>query len=132
MVYNTESHAKIIDFLKRNKEKAFSAEEIYLALKDKGVAKSTVFRQLSGFVSSSLVRRISDGKNRSVTYQYLGEGGCSEHLHLKCKNCGKLIHLDKELSHSLEESIKKASNFSIDSALFIAGICDDCEYREKI
>ena len=39
----------------------------------------------------SLLHIHRDGKTRRVTYQYIKFGGCSEHLHLKCKECGKCV-----------------------------------------
>ena len=105
MTYNTESHKKILDFLKQNKEKSFSAEEILAHVSQNGAAKSTVFRQLAKLSQNSEIKRIASASNRSVRYQFIDREHCSEHLHLKCSSCGRLIHLDDELTHFFEEKI---------------------------
>ena len=126
MTYNTESHKKILDFLKQNKEKSFSAEEILAHVSQNGAAKSTVFRQLAKLSQNSEIKRIASASNRSVRYQFIDREHCSEHLHLKCSSCGRLIHLDDELTHFFEEKIKNSKSFSIDMSAFIPGICDGC------
>ena len=108
MVYNTESHKKILEFLKENKEKSFSAEEIFNYLSESGARKSTVFRQLAKLSQSFEIKRITSQSSRSVRYQYLDRRSCAAHLHLKCSSCGKLIHLDKDFTNFFEKSIKSA------------------------
>jgi len=126
MTYNTESHKQILEFLKQNKEKSFSAEEIFKALVSGGASKSTVFRQLSSLSQSAKIKRITNSRDRSVRYQYVDAEHCSFHLHLKCSSCGKLIHLDDEFTHLFEEKIKSAKSFSIDMSALIPGICSSC------
>ena len=126
MIYNTESRQKILEFLKDNKENSFSAENIFLALRVFGIGKSTVFRQLRRLTEENSVRRISDGVGRRVEYQYLDSDVCREHLHLKCKRCGKLIHLDGEISHLFEEKILKSEHFAIDESALLSGTCELC------
>lgn len=126
MTYNTETREKIISLLKNNKEKSFSAEEIFSSLSESGVSKSTVFRQLSRLTQDFEIKRIASENNRSVRYQFLDRAHCRAHLHLKCSSCGKLLHLDCGVTEFLEKSIKSAKKFSIDTGAFIPGICDKC------
>lgn len=126
MIYNTEKRTKLLDFLKRNSGQAFSAEQICNGILDGGSGKSTVYRLISQLVDDGCVRRISDAKTRSVTYQYIGMGRCREHLHLKCKDCGILIHLDDVTSHILEKRILKSEGFTLDEGALIYGRCEAC------
>ena len=130
MTYNTESRRKIIDFLKANKEKSFSAEEIFLSLKESGARKSTLFRQLKKLSDEAEIKRIASTSTRSVRYQYLDRKHCGGHLHLKCTSCGRLVHLDKDFTLFFEKSIKSAKSFSIDVNAFIPGICNKCGAKE--
>ena len=130
MIYNTEKRAELLDFLKRGRGQAFSIEEICAAILNDGHGKSTVYRLISKLVDEGEVRRIADGKTRHVTYQYIHSGHCAEHLHLKCKECGKLIHLDGELSSALEERILKTKGFMLDLGALLYGKCEKCIYRE--
>ena len=125
MTYNTETREKIIEFLKMNKE-SFSAEEIYSALSESGASKSTVFRQLARLSQEAEIKRIASESSRSVRYQYVDREHCGSHLHLKCSSCGKLVHLDNDVTEFFEKSIKSSKRFSIDTGAFIPGLCDTC------
>lgn len=130
MTYNTETHRKILEFLKSHREKSFSAEEILLNLSDSGVRKSTVFRQLAKLSQDMEIKRIASSSSRSVRYQYVDREHCGAHLHLKCTSCGKLLHLGDEITEFFEKSIKSAKSFSIDTSAFIPGVCDKCKMKE--
>ncbi len=126
MTYNTAAKTALIDFLKENSERAFTIEEICSYLLQDGHGKSTVYRLASKLVASGSVKRISDGKTRRVTYQFIGGESCSHHLHLKCSECGRLIHLDSEISHALGDTLKKSRGFTLDEGALIFGKCKDC------
>lgn len=126
MIYNTEKRTKLLNFLKQNNRQTFTAEEICHAILNGTGGKSTVYRLIAKLVDDGIVRRISDAKNRKVTYQYIGRGGCQEHLHLKCKDCGILIHLDDVTSHILEKRILKSEGFTLDGGALIYGRCESC------
>lgn len=130
MTYNTEKRAEILEFFQSMSGQAFSAEDICSAILTDGHGKSTVYRLISKLVDEGVLRRISDGKTRHVTYQYVHAGTCREHLHLKCKDCGKLIHLDEEVSHSLGISILRSEGFTIDVGALLYGRCKTCEYAK--
>ena len=127
MTYKTEKKLLIADFLKKNKDKTFTIDEIVYALSPSGAGKSTYYRIISSMVKDGAIRKITDAHSRHTTYQYLGGGECHEHLHLKCKECGRLIHLDHETTHLIEEKIILATKFTIDGDALIFGICRGCE-----
>ena len=126
MIYNTEKRTKLIDFLSENSNCAYTAEEICHKILGGEQGKSTIYRLISRLVNDGVIHRISDAKTRRITYQYIGSRGCSEHLHLKCKECGKLIHLDCVTSHILERRIFKSEGFALDGGAMIFGRCEGC------
>lgn len=127
MTYNTEKRAALISFLEENCESAFTIDEIAEKLSPDGSAKSTYYRLVSRLVEEGAIKRISDEKTRHATYQYLGDHACGEHLHLKCKECGRLIHLDHTTSHAVEEKIMEMGGFSIDEGAILFGRCKGCK-----
>ena len=126
MIYNTEKRTRLVDFMKQNGRHTFTAEEICHEILGGDGGKSTVYRLIAKLVDDGILRRISDGKTRKVTYQYIGGGSCSEHLHLKCKDCGILIHLDDVTSHILEKRIYNTEGFTLDGGALIYGRCEAC------
>ena len=125
MTYITGKKELIIDFLSDNLDRSFTLEEICASILDGGRGKSTVYRIVSELVEGGCVRRISDGRTRHCTYQYIGDGRCSRHLHLKCRDCGKLIHLDEKVSHDFEKKVMVAG-FAIEEGTLLFGRCNSC------
>ncbi len=126
MIYNTEKRKEITALISSNNDRAFTIEEICNTVAPGGKGKSTVYRIVASLAEEGIVRKISDADTRCVTYQYLGGKNCCEHLHLKCKSCGKLIHLDKETSHALESEILTSGHFEIDVGATLPGRCEAC------
>ncbi len=131
MTYNTEKRSALLNFLENGGAQAYTIEEICAGILTDGRGKSTVYRLVSRLVDEGLVRRISDGKTRHVTYQYIYSGSCADHMHLKCKECGRLIHLDDVTSHILEKRIMKSEGFALDDGALLYGRCDRCLYKRE-
>ena len=47
-------------------------------------------------------------------------------MHLKCKGCGRLIHLDEDISKAFEEKILSLGGFAIEEGSFLFGRCREC------
>ena len=126
MTYNTEKRTELLNFLKSNAQNTYTAEEICDSILESGKGKSTVYRQIAKLVEEGYARRITDGRTRRVTYQYVDSRHCAHHLHLKCKECGTLIHLDSETSSVLLDKIKNIQGFAIELGALIYGVCEGC------
>ena len=126
MGYNTGKRERILAFLKENSDTSYTLEEICAVITTDGKGKSTIYRIVSELVSKDSVRRLSDGKTRHCTYQYVGGDHCHNHLHLKCKGCGRLVHLDEELSRKFERAVLSAGGFMIEECTLLFGTCKDC------
>lgn len=129
MTYKTEKRTRIIEFLSTNRDKSFSIEEICLEILPDGKGKSTVYRQISSLVKEGRLRRTNESNSRRIVYQYIDENShCEGHLHLKCKECGTLIHLSRTASEILEDNILKSAGFSLDIGALLFGVCDSCAH----
>ena len=54
-------------------------------------------------------------------------GHCDAHLHLKCVDCGRLIHLDEDVSDALQSDLLRAAGFTVDGrSTTIYGTCAAC------
>ena len=128
MTYNTEKRSELLGFLKNNTDAAFSLEEICSRLTKDGKGKSTLYRQMAKLVEEGEVSRISVG-SRKFVYQYMDKQRCAEHLHLKCLDCGRLLHLDSSTSASFEKNLLAAEGFSLDSGCILYGKCRSCNLK---
>ena len=126
MGYTTGKKARIIDFLSAHSDRSYTLEEICDAVTDGAHGKSTVYRIVSELVASDEIKRLSDGRTRHCTYQFVGTDGCHEHLHLKCKGCGRLVHLDDKLSHQFERAILNCGGFLLEEGTMLFGTCKEC------
>ena len=128
--YNTKQKRSILQLLEDNKHRQFSCDGITEALKERGtpVGKTTVYRYLDSLVKSGQVRKYTDADSKIASYQYIdGQLNCQEHMHLRCVQCGELVHLGCDFMSEVGEHILKHHNFKVDnSKTVILGICENC------
>ena len=127
-MYQTKQKKLLVDFFKNNTSKQFSINEIVNNLCDDGSGKSTIYRLVSKMVSEGTLIRLSGKSGKNVVYQYVGKDtNCHEHFHLKCNNCGKIIHLECPQMNEIGDHILNEHSFSVDlkkSVLY--GLCSQC------
>lgn len=127
-MYVTKQKSAIICVLKENSEKLLTPEKIINLLKAKGesVGKATLYRYLDNLVLTKEIRKSYNPEINSFEYQ-LCHGDCSNHLHLKCKKCGKVIHLECKETEEFLEHISLEHVFLIDHfSSTIYGLCPEC------
>ena len=127
MGYSTGKKELIIELLSQNSDRSYTIEEISDTVTFDGKGKSTVYRLISELVQDGILRRLSDGRTRHCTYQYVGGEHCHKHMHLKCNGCGKLIHLDEGTTRAFEKKILTLGGFCIEEGSFLYGKCKECK-----
>lgn len=131
--YNTKQKEKILEFIKLNKDRHLTASEIIVYLNGEGsqVGAATVYRYLDKLVNSGVIRKYTLDEKSCACYQYIdNEMECSEHFHLKCTVCGRLIHTDCSYMQTLEKHISEHHDFTVDnSRTVLYGRCGDCEKK---
>ena len=126
--YNTEQKKILLDFLTSNSGKSYTIEEITASLGG-GIGKSTVYRLMTRLVEEKKVRK-SAGESRSFVYRVTADEHCKHHLHLQCKDCGKILHLDEATSDALLCSVMSAKDFSVsEEDTVLLGKCASCKTR---
>ena len=132
--YNTEQKKLLLDFLEKNHDSAYTIEEITNELKSRGatVGKSTVYRLMTRLVEEKRVKRqLSDGSRKAI-YRITLDSHCHNHLHLQCIKCGKVLHLDEEVSDKLLDTVKQINHFSVsEEDTVLMGKCADCKLGGK-
>lgn len=131
MKYQTGKKEQVIELLKNNSQSSLSLAEICDKLLSDGHGRSTVYRLVSSLVECGMLRRLGDGKTRHITYQYVGDEHCKHHLHLKCKECGRLIHLDEGISEGIKDTLVRIGGFEIDEGEMLLGKCNECQAEQN-
>ena len=124
--YRTEQRKIINDFLKENEDKFLNAEDImrYMKKNNQEVGLTTIYRYLKMQEKQGNVR--TEIREHTKYYQYIASE-CHNHFHLKCKKCGKTIHLDCDEFENVNKHIKEEHKFSLDYNTIIYGICNKCQ-----
>ncbi len=127
--YKTKQRENILSCIKSFDGAHFTADELARRLQDGGfgVGKTTVYRCLDRMTGDGSVRKYLLGDKDSACYQYIA-GGCTEHFHLKCTCCGKLIHAECEYLSKIAEHIGQHHGFEVNSSKTVFyGICLECK-----
>ncbi len=101
---NTYPRNLILEFFENNKDKHFSAKEIYEELLNNNlyVGIASVYRNLELLSSLGYIKKYAFD-NGGYRYQYIEEN--QSHQHIFCKDTGNII--DIQLPEDLKESLNK-------------------------
>ena len=137
--YKTPGRTRLLHFLQNHPDRQFSADELAIELDQPSeppsalpaapekTSKSTLYRHLSELCREGSVRKYRSDTQSAYVYQYVGRGDCCHHFHLKCVECGALVHLECTVSETLLSHISTDHGFLVDSGRSILyGICEAC------
>ncbi len=107
-------------------EDHMTAEEIFasIQIRSKALNLATVYRTLDLLVDVGIVSRADLG-NGKIMYTSDQHG---PHLHLVCRQCGKVVGADSALLASIEGQLLAGYGFTADlQHLCINGLCKTCQ-----
>ena len=108
-------------------DEQMSIQKIASDLEEQKVSSSAVYRNLFELEKENRVKRCIRDNSREVLYQYIDLPECRSSLHLMCRVCGRMFHLEPEQTNKLVEHVEKAQGFVIDkSETILYGVCKDC------
>ena len=122
--YQTRQQDAVAAFFMSKPEDCFTAEDVYRALCDEDIGKTTVYRAITRLCDSGELRRYSSDGG-AASYQY---NRCmSSHMHMRCTGCGKVFHLHCEDAHLFGQHLLDCHGFILDEGQTILyGKCADC------
>ncbi len=130
MEYKTRQRDIIETLINRIGERHFTADEIYLLLtqEERKVGKTTIYRYLERLVAEGSLNRFRNEDGSSSYYKFKKNEGCDDHFHLKCLQCGKMLHIECSYLEELNKHISEHHGFSVDSTKAVLyGYCAECE-----
>ena len=124
--YATKQKNEIEAVLKEADGRCLSAGEILERLAEP-VSTATVYRHLRRLAEEGKAQAEVSGRHRTV-YRFCPPEHCSEHFHLRCLKCGRLVHLDCGLMDELSRHISADHAFRLDCRKTVLyGTCKECE-----
>lgn len=124
--YNTRQKEAVRAFLEMNRDKTFTASQIYAAVGD-GVGRTTVYRALYALERDGDVQRFPADGRGADGFQFRVRSYCQGHVHFKCIKCGSVGHLDCGFMKELYEHVFNGHHFSIDNEKTVLyGTCREC------
>lgn len=133
--YKTHQRDVLLNFLMSVKGQHITVTQVCEHLRQEGspVGTTTVYRQLDKMVDEGLINKYITDANTPACYEYIGEDSeCSEPVcfHLKCDECGKLIHLHCDELMGIRKHIDEEHGFLINSRRTVFyGICEECRKK---
>ncbi len=132
--YKTRSRNVIVEYLKENADRRFTAKDIIDAISDEGknVNRTTIYRNLERLCQEGRLVKYKEADINATCYQYSEEHkACHEHIHAQCSECGKIFHLKNEIFNSARKKMRSEYGIDIDyGKTVIIGICDECSKKE--
>lgn len=123
-MYKTNHKMTLVNIFETNKNRALSANNI-LSMVD-GINRATVYRQINSLLKEGIIRKTYNPTTKSYQYQFSDD--CSNHFHLTCTGCGKIIHLKCNEVEGFILHIFKSHGFNINYAkTSLVGLCKECE-----
>ena len=124
--YATEQRKCLLSFFEKHPDRHFAVEELVDAIE--GISLSTIYRNVNQMVAEGTIRRFQNKGRRTFLYQYIGTEECSEHLHLKCSKCGRILHMDEAAAEAVTDAVKNIFDFEVDkNATILFGACNTCK-----
>ena len=129
--YRSKGSQIIEQFSKDHADQSFSAGEIVSHVKREGIKidPATIYRNLDRMSEDGLLLKFKPQDSDAVVYQYIGgHEHCDHHMHMRCRQCGKLIHLECEFAQSFMKQVEEEYDFSIEPTITsLGGLCKDCK-----
>lgn len=133
--YHSQYKSWILSYFSSHQDDIINASEILAKMREEGMSinQATVYRNLDKLEENGQIKghRISDKEEKY--YQYMEPGhDCTHHLHLYCRKCGRVIHLDCDFMQEIEDHLKSDHGFTLDCTdSVLVGLCSDCQRKEK-
>ncbi len=125
LVYTTQ-RAAILDYFLRA-DKHLSQEELYVALKPRGIGKVTVFRTIKLLEECEIIDKVEDAKG-GLRYEIKSER--PHHDHLVCLSCTKIIELQWPELEKIQSKIMRKTNFTpYYHRHEVFGMCHECSSK---
>ena len=125
----TSQRELILEIIRRG-EGHLDADEVYrqARIEQPNISLSTVYRNLQLFKKLGLVEEVSF----DTTHHHYEMKPSSEHYHMVCLGCGRVVEFSCPLSRYVKRNVAEARDFEItDIKAQVSGYCSRCRQSGK-
>lgn len=125
----TNQRALILEIIQQSQEH-LDADEIYRRARSQQprLSLSTVYRTLQALKRRGLIEELQFDEN----HHHYEVKPITEHHHLVCLGCGRVIEFPYQLSRLIKTRVAEARDFEImDTKVHITGYCAKCQKGRK-
>lgn len=113
--YNTKQREAVLAYIASIDDHVTAIQVVeHFKNQDITIGRTTIYRHLEQLTKSGKVRRYTIDGITGACYQYLA---CADnpktHLHLKCEDCGELLHMDCDMMNEIKHHIFDEHEFQI-------------------
>ncbi|UCD09342.1 MAG: transcriptional repressor [Dehalococcoidales bacterium] len=127
---NTSQRQSILDIIRRG-QGHLDADEVYRRARKKQprLSLSTVYRTLQTLKELGLVEEV----HLDETHHHYEIKASSEHHHLICLGCGKVVEFECPMSTQMKEEVSRDKGFEVvDTEVRMTGYCPDCRKEREL
>lgn len=129
--YNSKGSQLIEAFLEKQKDYSFCVGDVWEYIQEKGenINTTTIYRNLERLEKEGRLITYKSTTSDSTMYQHVAEHqNCHKHLHMRCRECGKIYHLEGELVDQFSKQITEVYGFVLEpQASSVIGLCLNCQ-----
>jgi Fur family ferric uptake transcriptional regulator len=132
--YHTKATQEIEQYLSLQKDKSFCVADVYHYLESNNVDvnQSTVYRTLDRMTDNGVLVRFKTASSGNYYYRISDEhNNCDAHLHMQCRKCGKVMHLDCAFMDEIRKNLMKQYGFTLEcNGSTLSGLCRNCKEEQ--
>jgi len=125
----TNQRALLLDIIRQG-EGHLDADELYRRAREQQprISLSTVYRALQKFKELDLVNEVHFGE----AHHHYEVKQSTEHHHLVCLGCGRVIEFNYPISRYLKRRIPETEDFEItETEVRLTGYCAECRRKQR-
>ena len=131
--YSTKVNEKILEYIKLQKENSFDTKSVYnyIITQDIDVNLTTIYRNLERMAQKNILVKFKSANSSACLYRVVDvKSNCHRHLHMQCRLCKKIYHLEGEFMNNIDNYIKNQFNFNIECEdSLLIGVCYECSKK---
>jgi Fur family ferric uptake transcriptional regulator len=133
--YNTKNREAIMEYLEAHKEHSFSAYDVNEYMWNKGINVNitTIYRNLDKLIEEGAVTKYKTSEDGFCRYQYaLPDAKCESHIHMQCRECGKILHLECHFMEEIKTHLYEYHGFELEChGSVLMGLCRECSDKDR-